>query len=162
MFTNHRWKRAKARHTDPKEQQGQVTRILGKTRRSGLQGQGVFFQLPTHPDSGPFHAALRHFSLQYVSIPAKKCLAQRKNSSLPVSLGVGRIHPREFGAKRYSRPQRLFFAYFFLACQKKVCRRRHALCRAKKAGLKSSNGRRPLIKSQARRPLKCPLSSQCH
>ena len=38
---------------------------------------------------------------------------------------------RGSGAKRYSRPQRLFFAYFFLACQKKVCRRRHALCRAK-------------------------------
>ncbi len=41
---------------------------------------GVFFQLPTHPDSGSFHAALRHFFLKYVSIPAKKCLAQRKNS----------------------------------------------------------------------------------
>jgi len=40
---------------------------------------GVFFQLPTHPDSGPFHAAPHHFSLKYVSIPAKKCLAQRKN-----------------------------------------------------------------------------------
>ena len=51
---------------------------------------GVFFQLPTHPDSGSFHAALRHFSLKYVSIPAKKCLAQRKNSSLPVTLGVFR------------------------------------------------------------------------
>ena len=33
--------------------------------------------------------------MKYVSIPAKKCLAQRKNSSLPVTLGVGRIHPRE-------------------------------------------------------------------
>ena len=27
--------------------------------------------------------------------------------------------------QRYSRPQRLFFAYFFLTSQKKVCRRRH-------------------------------------
>ena len=36
MFTNHRWKRAKARHTTPKEQQGQEARILGKARRSGL------------------------------------------------------------------------------------------------------------------------------
>ena len=35
-----------------------------------------------------------------------------------------------------SRLQRLFFAYFFLTSQKKVCRRRHALCRAKKKGLK--------------------------
>ncbi|MCI6095360.1 MAG: hypothetical protein MR697_01540, partial [Clostridiales bacterium] len=43
-----------------------------------------------HPDSGPFHAALHHFSLKYVSIPAKKCLAQRKNFSLPVTLGVFR------------------------------------------------------------------------
>ncbi|MDD7493190.1 MAG: hypothetical protein PUK39_11325, partial [Clostridiales bacterium] len=42
------------------------------------------------PDSGPFHAALHHFSLKYVSIPAKKCLAQRKNFSLPVTLGVFR------------------------------------------------------------------------
>ena len=33
---------------------------------------------------------LRHFPLKYVSIPAKKCLAQRKNSSLPVTLGVFR------------------------------------------------------------------------
>ena len=32
-------------------------------------------------------------SVAYVSIPAKKCLAQRKNFSLPVTLGVGRIHP---------------------------------------------------------------------
>ena len=28
--------------------------------------------------------------MKYVSIPAKKCLAQRKNSSLPVTLGVFR------------------------------------------------------------------------
>jgi len=28
--------------------------------------------------------------LKYVSIPAKKCLAQRKNPSLPVTLGVFR------------------------------------------------------------------------
>ena len=33
MFTNHRWKRAKARHTTPKEQQGQEARILGKANR---------------------------------------------------------------------------------------------------------------------------------
>ena len=38
--------------------------------------------------------------------------------------------------KRYFVLQRLFFAYFFLTSQKKVCRRRHALCRAKKKGLK--------------------------
>ncbi|MBP3659432.1 MAG: hypothetical protein J6J02_09050, partial [Oscillospiraceae bacterium] len=36
------------------------------------------------------HAALHHFSLKYVSIPAKKCLAQRKNFPLPVTLGVFR------------------------------------------------------------------------
>ena len=86
--------------------------------------------------------------LKYVSIPAKKCLAQRKNSSLPVTLGVGRIHPREFGAKRYSRPQRLFFAYFFLACQKKVCRRRHSLCRAKERAGMPPYGCIPLIKAK--------------
>ena len=55
---------------------------------------GCIRKLPTHPDSGSFYAALRHFPLKYVSIPAKKSLAQRKNSSLPVTLGVGRIHPR--------------------------------------------------------------------
>ncbi|MBP3658915.1 MAG: hypothetical protein J6J02_06355, partial [Oscillospiraceae bacterium] len=44
----------------------------------------------TRPDSGPFHAALRHFFLKYVSIPAKKCLAQRENSSLPVTSPVFR------------------------------------------------------------------------
>ena len=38
--------------------------------------------------------------------------------------------------KRYFVLQCLFFAYFFLTSQKKVCRRRHALCRAKKKGLK--------------------------
>ena len=43
-----------------------------------------------HPDSGPFHAAPRHFFLKYVSIPAKKCLAQCENSSLPVTLRVFR------------------------------------------------------------------------
>ena len=32
----------------------------------------------------------RHFPLKYVSIPAEKCLAQRKNFSLPVTLGVFR------------------------------------------------------------------------
>ncbi|MFR1223204.1 MAG: hypothetical protein ACLSDS_13040, partial [Oscillospiraceae bacterium] len=37
-------------------------------------GWGVFFQLPTYPDSGSFRTAPRHFSLKYVSIPAKKCL----------------------------------------------------------------------------------------
>ena len=52
--------------------------------------QGVFFQLSTRPDSGPFHAVPRHFSLIYVSIPAKNCLVQRKNSSPSVTLGVFR------------------------------------------------------------------------
>ena len=51
---------------------------------------GCIRKLPTPPDSGPFHAVPRHFSLKYVSIPAKKCLAQRKKSSLPVTLGVFR------------------------------------------------------------------------
>ena len=39
---------------------------------------GCIRKLPTHPDSGPFHAALRHFSLKYVSIPAKKVLLNAK------------------------------------------------------------------------------------
>lgn len=43
MFTNHRWKRAKARHTAPKEQQGQEARILGKAWRSGLQSEQKAF-----------------------------------------------------------------------------------------------------------------------
>ena len=51
---------------------------------------GCICKRPTHPGSGPFHAAPRRFSLKYVSIPAKKRLAQRKNSSLPVTLRVFR------------------------------------------------------------------------
>ena len=47
MFTNHRWKRAKARHTAPKEQQGQEARILGKAWRSGLQGEQKAFSETT-------------------------------------------------------------------------------------------------------------------
>ena len=47
MFTNHRWERAKARHTAPKEQQGQEARILGKKRRSGLQGEQKAFSETT-------------------------------------------------------------------------------------------------------------------
>ena len=43
MFTNHRWERAKARHTAPKEQQGQEARILGKAWRSGLQSEQKAF-----------------------------------------------------------------------------------------------------------------------
>ena len=43
MFTNHRWKRAKARHTAPKEQQGQEARILGKAWRSGLLSEQKAF-----------------------------------------------------------------------------------------------------------------------
>ena len=48
------------------------------------------------------------------------------------SIGCGRETRQAKGQKlensarkRYSRPQRLFFAYFFLTSQKKVCRRRH-------------------------------------
>ena len=38
----------------------------------------VFFQLPTHPDSGSFSRALRHFSLGIRQYSCEKCLAQRK------------------------------------------------------------------------------------
>ena len=51
---------------------------------------GVFFQLPTHPDSGPFCAEPRRFSLKYDSIPAEKRLAQHENSSPPVTFPVFR------------------------------------------------------------------------
>ena len=68
-----------------------------ETARCTYTSQGVFFQLPTRPDSGSFCGALRHFSLKYVSIPAEKCLAQRKNPSLPVTSRVGRIHPSNTG-----------------------------------------------------------------
>ena len=47
MFTNYRWERAKARHTAPKEQQGQEARILGKAWRSGLQGEQKAFSETT-------------------------------------------------------------------------------------------------------------------
>ena len=51
---------------------------------------GCIWKLSTHPDSGSFCGVPRHFSLKYVSIPAKKCLAQRKNPSLPVTSWVFR------------------------------------------------------------------------
>ena len=50
----------------------------------------------------------------------------------------------------------------FLTSQKKVCRRRHALCRAKaRAGMPPL--RMPSVnKKPSPKALKCPLSSQCH
>ena len=47
------------------------------------------------PGQRGFCAAPCHFSLQYASIPAKKCLAQHENSSLPVASPVGGIHPKQ-------------------------------------------------------------------
>ena len=38
--------------------------------------------------------------MKYDSIPAEKRLAQHENSSPPVTLGVGRIHPRERQSRR--------------------------------------------------------------
>ncbi|MCI7135554.1 MAG: hypothetical protein MSA04_11115, partial [Clostridiales bacterium] len=61
------------------------------------------------PDSGPFHAALHHFSLKYVSIPAKKCLAQRKNFPLPVTLGVFRYTLEKCPGAERSAPGRFMF-----------------------------------------------------
>ena len=74
---------------------------------------GCIWKLPTHPDSGPFCGAPRHFSLKYVSIPAKKCLAQRKNPSLPVTSWVfrytlGHLHSRTVPVLR-QKPQRFKF-----------------------------------------------------
>ncbi|MDD7491864.1 MAG: hypothetical protein PUK39_04475, partial [Clostridiales bacterium] len=66
----------------------------------------------TRPDSGPFHAALRHFFLKYVSIPAKKCLAQRENSSLPVTSPVFR-YTLESEAGCSKRAQASLFSPFF-------------------------------------------------
>ncbi|MCI6528740.1 MAG: hypothetical protein MR438_07190, partial [Clostridiales bacterium] len=71
-----------------------------------------------HPDSGPFHAALHHFSLKYVSIPAKKCLAQRKNFPLPVTLGVFRY---TLGLIRFS-------SQFNIVCRAKHRSFRSAIC----------------------------------
>ncbi|MCI7134282.1 MAG: hypothetical protein MSA04_04510, partial [Clostridiales bacterium] len=71
-----------------------------------------------HPDSGPFHAALHHFSLKYVSIPAKKCLAQRKNFSLPVTLGVFR-YTLNSDAECTKRVQALFSPLSFLLREKR-------------------------------------------
>ncbi|MFQ8837220.1 MAG: hypothetical protein ACLR8L_04845 [Oscillospiraceae bacterium] len=45
----------------------------------------VYLKTPNAPGQRAFCGAPRHFSLKYVSIPAKKCLAQRKNPSLPVT-----------------------------------------------------------------------------
>ena len=50
----------------------------------------VYLKTPNAPGQRTFSRCAAPFSLKYVSIPAKKCLAQRKNFSLPVTLGVFR------------------------------------------------------------------------
>ena len=86
--------------------------------RKSSEKLGCIWELPTNPDSGPFHAAPHHFSLKYVSIPAKKCLAQRKNSSLPVTLGVFRytLDKLPSGDSRLSSGQSLGRYWYFSKC----------------------------------------------
>ena len=67
-----------------------MQRATGNMTLSEIYTQGVFFQLPMHPDRGPFRAVPRQFSLRYVRIPAEKYFAQRENSSLPVTFSVFR------------------------------------------------------------------------
>ena len=55
---------------------------------------GCILPTPNAPGQRVFSRCTAPFFLEIVSIPAKKCLAQCKNSSLQVTLGVGRIHPR--------------------------------------------------------------------
>ena len=45
----------------------------------------VYLKTPDAPGQRAFSRCAASFSLKYVSIPAKKCLAQRENSSLPVT-----------------------------------------------------------------------------
>ena len=65
--------------------------------------EGVSKKLSTCPDGGPFHAAPRHFSLKYDRIPAKKCLAQRENSSPRVASPVFRYTLDFSGSARRTR-----------------------------------------------------------
>ena len=67
-----------------------MTRIPAGAANENACIWGVFFQLLKHPGSRSFCGAPRHCSLKYVSIPVKKCLAQRKNPSLPVTSCVFR------------------------------------------------------------------------
>ena len=76
----------------PNVEEAAVTEQLGETEpgksalsfhRTGGETWGVSENSQRTRGSGPFSGAPRHFSLKYVSIPAKKCLAQRKNPSLP-------------------------------------------------------------------------------
>ena len=50
----------------------------------------VYLKTPNVPGQWVFCGVPRHFFLKYVSIPAKKCLAQRKNPSLPITSCVFR------------------------------------------------------------------------
>ena len=50
----------------------------------------VYLKPPNAPGQRFFCGVLRHFSLKYVSIPAKKCLAPHENPSLPVTAPVFR------------------------------------------------------------------------
>ena len=54
----------------------------------------VYPKTPNAPGQRAFSRCTAPFFLEIRQYSCEKSLAQRKNSSLPVPLGVGRIHPR--------------------------------------------------------------------
>ena len=66
--------------------------IRGRLFIVRIQSQGVFFQLPTHPDSGSFHAVpfflgIRQYSCEKMSCSTQKFLAAGH-------IGSSQIHPK--------------------------------------------------------------------
>ena len=54
----------------------------------------MYLKTPNAPGQRAFSRCTAPFFLEIRQYSCEKSLAQRKNSSLPVTLGVGRIHPR--------------------------------------------------------------------
>ena len=67
-----------------------AARAAQQKGRGPSDSLGCILPTPNAPGQRVFSRCAAPFSLKYVSIPAEKCLAQRKNSSLPVTLGVFR------------------------------------------------------------------------
>ena len=56
---------------------------------------GCILPTPNAPGQRVFSRCAAPFFLEIRQYSCEKCLAQRKNSALQVTLGVGRIHPRD-------------------------------------------------------------------
>ena len=55
----------------------------------------VYLKTPNAPGQRAFCGVPRHFSLKYVGVPAKECLAQRKKSLAAGHIVRFQIHPKK-------------------------------------------------------------------